>query len=102
MFSENGMMLALQARKVAEHRCRKACLRELRVVESFESWTMSGILIFLEFLNVFRKWYDAGTTGHERGGASIPESSGLRVHRELNDVCYVEFLRVLECFQKML
>ena len=39
------MMLALQARKVAEHRCRKACLRELRVVESFESWTMSGRLI---------------------------------------------------------
>ena len=62
---------------------------------------MSGILIFLEFLNVFRKWYDAGTTGHERGGASIPESSGLRVHRELNDVCYVEFLRVFECFLKV-
>ena len=33
MFSENGMMLALQAKKVAERRCRKACLRELRVVE---------------------------------------------------------------------
>jgi len=33
--------------------------------------------------------------------AKQEESSGLRVHRELNDVCYVEFLRVLECFQKM-
>ena len=79
MFSENGMMLALQARKVAEHRCRKACLRELRVVESFESWTMSGRLIFSEFLNVFRKWYDAGTTGQEGGGASMPEGMFERV-----------------------
>ena len=33
--------------------------------------------------------------------AKQEESSGLRVHRELNDVCYVEFFRVLECFQKM-
>ena len=47
---------------------------------------MSGRLIFLEFLNVFRKWYDAGTTGHERGGASVPESSGLRVHREFREL----------------
>ena len=46
-----------------------ACLRVLRSV----------ILNFLEFLNVFRKWYDAGTTGQEGGGASMPEGMFERV-----------------------
>ena len=74
MFSENGMMLALQATNVAEHRSRKAVDSEY-----IESWTMFVMLSFLEFLNVFRKWYDAGTTGQEGGGASMPEGMFERV-----------------------
>ena len=50
---------------------------------------MFVMLSFLEFLNVFRKWYDAGTTGQEGGGASMPEGMFERV----------ELLRVLRVGQ---
>ena len=47
---------------------------------------MFVMLSFLEFLNVFRKWYDAGATGQEGGGASIRKA------------CLRE-LRVVESFE---
>ena len=45
MFSENGMMLALQATNVAEHQCRKAVDSEyIESLESFESFPTSACL----------------------------------------------------------
>ena len=76
MFFESGMMLAQQATKAWS---RKRSRRKAVDSEYIESWTMFVMLSFLEFLNVFRKWYDAGTTGQEGGGASMPEGMFERV-----------------------